>query len=281
MYDYLLVIGPGRSGSEFLYRNLKGHRDFAFPEIKEGIYYRSPKAFKRARQRLHGKQRMLLCDIANSAYCDPALFSGIEALGKKGIKILLMVLIRNHRDRAISMLWFRKSRGEPSALFGSRRLEEVIVRDRLVPKMLLDIFRIKADILTVSFSALTKDTAAVLEVLASLCQTSGFDSVLQEPVNEVVSPRFVWFSALGWLCGRALRKLGFRRLLQRAKDNQLLKSVFFVPWSKDEGNLCLSEKSLKTLDTSYSECWSIVENSSEQIGRGIYFRKFNLAERLS
>ncbi len=39
--DYLLAVGPGRSGSEFLYENLKSKPGFVFPEIKEGCYCRS------------------------------------------------------------------------------------------------------------------------------------------------------------------------------------------------------------------------------------------------
>jgi len=277
-YDYLLVVGPGRSGSEFLYRILKSHTAFAFPEIKEGMYYRSPKAFKRVWQELQGEQRKLLCDIENSAYRDPALFPGAAVLRERGVKALLMVLIRDHQDRALSMMKFRKSRGQPSALFGDRRLEQSVVRDRLTPKRLWDIFRIEADILTIYFPALTQDTAAVLDVLAALCQTSKFELVPQGAVNEAVSPRWIWFSAFGWLCGRALRRLGFKQLVQRIKDSQFVMNLFFTALSEDDTSLRLSEESRKVLEASYVECRSIVENASEQMGEGIYFRKFSPAD---
>ncbi len=280
MYDYLLVVGPGRSGSDFLYRILKDHPDFALPEIKDRFYYRSPRAFKRAWKQVHGQQGKLLSDIAPDAYNDPGLSEAVETLRREGFRILLMVLVRNHRDRAISMMRFRKSRGEPSALFGDRHSEEVTVRDRLVPKVLLDIYRIDVDILTVYFSALTKDTAAVLEVLASLCQASKFNSVPQGAVNESVSPRFIWLSAFGWSCGIALRKLGFRRLLQRIKENELVNKVFFVPLSQDGEKPRLSEESLKVLDASSLECRAIIEISSERMGEGIYLRKAGSSGRL-
>lgn len=271
MYDYLLVIGPGRSGSEFLYRALKDHPDFAFPEIKEGVYYRSPRAFKKARQQLHGKQ--LLCDIANYAYCDPGLSPGVERLRKGGVRILLMVLMRDHLDRAISMMRFRKSRGELSALFGARHLEVVTVRDRLTPKTLMDIFRLDVDILTVDFSTLVKDTVAVLDILACLCRASQFNFAPSGAVNASVSPRFIWLSAFGHLCATALRKFGFKRLLQRIKDSERVEQVFFVSLPEDGDKLCLSEESLKTLQASSLECRSLVEWTSERLGEGIYFRK--------
>lgn len=276
-YDYLLVVGPGRSGSEFLYQILKNHPDFAFPEIKEGTYYRSPKAFRRAWQSLQG-ERKLLCDIENRAYCDPALLPGAAALGEDGFKILLVVLVRDYRERALSMMRFRKSRGQPAALFGDRHLEKAVVRDRLTAARLRNIFRIKADILTIGFPALTKETEAVLDVLASVCQTSKFEFVPQAAVNESVRARWIWFSTFGWLCGRALRQLGFKRLLQRIKDSAFVASLFFTALPEGGGGLRLSEESRKILDDSYAECQSIVESASEQMGEGIYFRKFSPAD---
>ena len=110
MYDYLLVVGPGRSGSDFLYRILRAHPDYAFPKIKEGAYYRSVRAYMRARAKVRPAGK-LLCDIANDAYHDPKLSSGVQALQRQGVSILMMILLRNHRDRALSAMRFRKSRG--------------------------------------------------------------------------------------------------------------------------------------------------------------------------
>ncbi len=273
MYDYLLVVGPGRSGSDFLYHILKEHPDFSVPEIKEGMYYRSPGAFRQAWGLLRGKERKLLCDIANSAYQDAALFPGVERLKKEGWRILVVVLIRNHRDRALSMMRFRRSRGKPSALLGVRRLEDAVVRDRLSPQLLLDIFRMNVDVLIVYFPALTRGTDGVLDALASLCATSKFQRVPRGSVNESVRPRLMWFSALGQPCAVALRKLGFRRLLQRIKDSALVRSAFFVPLPKDGDGLRLSAESLKTLDASHLACRSVVESSSKRLREGVYFRK--------
>jgi len=271
-YDYLLVVGPGRSGSEFLYRTLEAHESFMFPEIKEGIYYRSSRTFRRARRRLRGKPG-LLCDISNEAYNDPALIPGITTLKQEGVRILMMVLLRNHRERAFSMMQFRRSRGEPAALFGARYLEQTTIRDQLTPEALKAIYSIEVDTLTISFKALTRDTAAVLQVLADLCQTSGFDFIPGAAVNESVNPRFMWLSTFGWCCGYLLRRLGFRRMLQGIKNPDFVHRIFFVSGPVDRSRLHLSEESLNTLETSFLECGAIVERSSEKLGEGIYFRK--------
>ena len=274
MYDYLLVVGPGRSGSEFLYRLLRGHPSFVFPEIKERYYYRSPSAFRRARKRLDGQGRgHLLCDVANLAYADAKLSCSVEALREEGFRILLVVLLRDHQDRAISMMQFRRSRAELSALLGARRLEAAVVRDRLTSERLADVFRINVDILTLHFSAIIKDAGTVMAVLPPLCGVPKFDHTPQQAVNQAVAPRSLWLSAFGHLCGVALRLLGFRRLLARIKESKVVNKVFFVPLTDDAERHRLSDESLKMLDASAAACRWIVKSSSRQVREGIYLRK--------
>ncbi len=273
LYDYLLVVGPGRSGSEFLYENLKSHPHLAFPEIKEGYYYRSLSAFKKVRSQLDGGQEKILVDIANLGYSDPALTKGIKRLQDDSYRILLVALLRNHRDRAVSMIRFRKSRGEISALFGARRLENAVVRDRLTPKNLSAMYDLEVDLLTIHFPALITHTATVLDILCSLCGTSKLDSVQQRIVNEAVRARYPLLSAFGKSIAVVLRKSERRHLLQRLKDNRFVKKLFFVPLSDDKDNLSLSEESTKILEDSFLACRSIIENSAEHMGENCYFRK--------
>ena len=274
MYDYLLVVGPGRSGSEFLYRLLRGHPSFVFPEIKERYYYRSPRAFRRAWQRLDGLgQGQILCDVANLAYADAKLSPGIDALAEEGYRVLLVALLRDHRERAISMMQFRRSRGELSALRGPRNLETAVVRDRLTPDRLTAIFQTNADVLTLSFPALTRDTGAVLEVLAALCGTPRFSGMPQPAVNEAVGARSWWLSALGRWGAYTLRRLGFRRLLQRIKENRTVNRAFFVPLSTDRERPRFAVESVRLLDAAALDCQTILENSARPVSEGIYLRK--------
>lgn len=271
MVDYLLVVGPGRSGSDFLYRILRAHPDFAFPEIKEGMYYRSVRAFRRARAKIHPTGQ-LLCDIANDAYRDRKLLSGVRALQQQGISILVMVLLRHHRERAVSSIRFRKSRGRPTALLGARHLEQAVVRDRLTPKLLEGIFALDVDILTVGFSTLVEDTERVLANLASLCGTEPFDSAAKEPVNVSTRARFVWLSTVGWLCAVALRRLGLARQLQRIKDSNRINRLFFKPLARGRDEVRLSDGAVHILDDAHSQCWALVTRlSAEQ--DGVFIRR--------
>ena len=272
MVDYLLVVGPGRSGSDFLYRILRAHPDYAFPEIKEGAYYRSVRAYERARAKVRPAGK-LLCDIANDAYHDPKLLPGARALQQQGVSMLIVVLLRNHHDRALSAMRFRKSRGRPSALLGARHLEESVVRDRLTPRMLGDIFSLDVDVLTVDFATLVEDTEGFLAKLASLCHTAPFDDVPAGPVNVSTQARIVWLSTLGWLGAVALRRLGLTRLLQRIKDSRLVDRVFFEALPSGREEIRLTDGSVRTLDDAHRECWSLVTALSAKEQEGLFVRR--------
>ena len=278
MVDYLLVVGPGRSGSDFLYRILRAHPDFAFPEIKEGAYYRSVRAYRRGRAKVHPPGK-LLCDIANDAYHDPKLLPGVRSLQQQGVSILIMVLLRNHRDRALSAMRFRKSRGRPSALLGAQHLERSVVRHRLTPRMLEEIFSLDVDILTVDFATLVGETGHFLATLADLCGTAPLDDVPTEPVNVSTRARFVWLSTLGWLSAVALRRLGLASLLQRIKDSRLVGKLFFKPLVAGQEEIRLADRSARILDEAHRDCWSVVTGLSAKEHEGLFLRRASDTDR--
>ena len=271
-YDYMLVVGPGRSGSDFLYENLKGHPDLVFPEIKEGYYYKSPEKLAKLLDEMNLVGQKTLVDISNLAYNDDGLASGVESLKSQGYKVLLVVLLRDHRDRAISMMRFRKSRGEFSALFGSGRLEARVVRDQLRPERLEDIYDLEVDVLVVYFDVLIKNAESAFGALHAICKVANVEYVESGFLNESVKARFLLLSVVGKIVSRGLRKLGFRRTLQRLKDTDLVKRVFFVPLSDGEYDFKLSDENIGLLSKSYSECCSKVERCSNRISDGVYFR---------
>ncbi len=67
LYDYVLAVGPSRSGTTFLYRQLIAHPSFAASEIKEAHYYRSAHRLGRALRGLRGTGAVLL-DVADTAW---------------------------------------------------------------------------------------------------------------------------------------------------------------------------------------------------------------------
>ena len=272
-YDYLLVVGPGRSGSTFLYELLKRHPDYAFPEIKEGYYYRSPRLFDRLCRSVTGSGRILV-DVANLAYRDARLTGGVEALRQRGARILLVALLRNHRDRAVSMIRYAKSRGRPAVWMGARMLEERIVRERLTPADVRRLLALDADLLFMRFDALTRDTRSCLGVLTSLCGSAPFTNPASRAVNESVAPRNLLLASAATLVRTVMRRLGFRRTLQSLKDTPFLQRLLFAPLRTDDLP-ALSPASERALDAAFLECSSIIGGAARQVAAGVHVRRAN------
>ena len=270
-YDYLLVVGPGRSGSRFLLENLRGHPDLAFGRIESEYYYRSARRFRQASRRLQGDAGKLLVDIANLGYRDSALGPGVARLRREGARILLVVLLRDHRERAVSMMRFRRSRGELSALSSIRRLEAAVVRDRLTPEQLEHLFRLDADVLTIAFPTLVNRTETVMGVLAARCGLAEFAAIERGVVNESVAARSLLFSSFGKSVAAALRWLRWMGLLRRLKDSKFVQGLFFA--SADSSEVRLDIASASVLDAAHAECRSVIEAKSERLAEGLYFHE--------
>ena len=221
-YDYVLVVGPGRSGTTFLYRLLNAHPAFAAPEIKEGYYYRSVRRFDRARRKLRRSDTILL-DVADTAWADPRL-AVVTALHRRGWRTLVVVLLRRHRERAISVMAYRQSR-VPFTSAGA--LERAALRDSLTDQALAGIYALGADVLTVGFDALVGNPRAVLDVMARLCRTPGFAPPATSPVNQAVQARHPLLGGAAKLAAVLLRSAGARRLLQALKDDETRRAPVF------------------------------------------------------
>lgn len=271
-YDYLLVVGPGRSGSELLYRNLRRHPGIAIPEIKEGYYYRAPGAARRALAQAASAGKML-ADLSNLAYRDPQLPAGIARLREAGCRTLIAVLLRDHTDRARSMMQFRRSRGEFSALLGAGRLERAVVRDRLTAAQLAAIYGLDADVVTLPFPFLTGQTPAALDLLAHLCGLAPFAAPETGPVNASQQARQIWLSASAKAAAAGLRRLGLKRTLQRIKDNPQVNRILFRPLSDDAAPYILSPQSRQLLQAAYAECCAYLEAHSHRLADGVWFKQ--------
>lgn len=280
-YDYLLVVGPGRSGTTFLYENLKRHPGFAFPEIKEAGYYRSLRRFRKGRGRLRaaGDGGSILADVSNLAYKDRALGKGVSRLKLHGVRVLLVVLLRHHLERARSIFRYRRSRGHLSAWLGVERLERAVVRDRLTAAQLDGIYRIGVDVLAIEFAALTEEPREALRALGELCGVGGAAVAKEErtgrrrATNPSVRPRSRLLATMATVAANALRALGFRRLLQRLKDSRRLQRLFFAPMSGDERRVALQHGNVRLLEEAFAECLATVRERSTPLAGGIHLRR--------
>ena len=268
-YDYVLAVGPGRSGTTFLYRALDAHPGFCAPEIKEAHYYRSARRLERALGGLRGSGAMLL-DVADTAWSDPRL-ARVSALAAGGTRILLVVLLRRHRDWARSMLAYRRSRvlpALPALLAGPGGLERAVVRDALTAAALERIFALGADVLTVEFEALAREPGRVLDALARLCRTGPFGRVDTAPVNRAERARFAPLAAAAKLAAWALRAAGARRTLQALKDDPRVAGLVFRP-AGPGGLPALSEAAAARLDRCEAACRAAVAAAGEPLGEGL------------
>ena len=273
-YDYLLVVGPGRSGSDFLYRQLQAHPQLSFPEIKEGYYYRSIRRYRKFRPPQAGAGP-ILADIANLAYQDPELPGGVARLQAGGSRILMVVLIRQHCDRAVSMLAFRQSRGEyPLGRGGRGRLADAVLRDRLTPEQLARLYQMDTDVLTIHFPALVGNPAGTLAALAACCGIDNFPPPQTGVVNPAAKARNFLLARLGRFAARSMRRLGLRRALQGVKDNPRLMNLFFRPRPPAEPPPELPAASRDCLEQTYRECCALTAAApAEKIAAGVYFRR--------
>ena len=269
-YDYLLIAGPGRSGTELLYLNMSRHPDLRFPEAKEGGYYRRPARIPRA-----SAAAGILTDISNLAYNDAALADGVSAARRAGRRVLIVITLREHRDRAVSMIRFRKSRGEFSAWFGDARLERSVIRDRLTRADLEAIYDLEADILAIRFDSLIENPKRALNAIAGLCGVPPFGEVEGGLVNESLRPRFFPLSAAAKLMALTMRRIGLRRPLQRIKDSDIPRKVLFAPITESEKRetAILQESSARLLARSYKECMEMIERRSERVAEGVFVRR--------
>ena len=264
-YDYLLVVGPGRSGTDFLFDQLRRHPEIAFPDIKEGHYYRSLRRLRRARSRIGGGQT--LGDISNQAYRDPKLSDRIRALELAGVKTLVVVVLRDHVARAESMMLFRRSRGEPSTWLGRRFLEKRVVRDRLTASQLAALYDGGADVMAVDFDRLTRRAGETLNALAARCGLESFGDVGQSaPRNVARRARWLPLSALGKLAAVTLRRVGAERSLQRLKESPRVERLFFRDLAADAPRPALSPANARLLREEYANCRAVINQHAGKAG---------------
>ena len=275
-YDYLLVVGPGRSGSTYLHRLLKAHPSFAAPRIKEGHYYRSTRRFDRALRGPRGSGAILF-DIANTAWADPRLAS-VADLCCRGHRILLVVLLRRHRERAVSVMTYKRSRVLPAVFAGPGGLERAALDESLSAEALARIFTLGADVLTVGFDTLVGNPGAVLAALSRLCATPPFAPPGTKPVNASVSARHPLLGATARLAAKVLRTAGAHRLLQALKDDTRIVRLFFRPVRPEE-RVDLSAGAAAEFDRRFEACLAALEAACEPLGEGLWFMPDGNARR--
>ena len=270
VYDYVLVVGPGRSGTTFLYRHLSSHPAFTAPHIKEAHYYRSARRLRLALRTARGSGAILL-DVADTAWRDPKLES-VTRLTGGGLRILVVVLLRSHRERARSLMAYQRSRVIPALLAASGGLQRAVLRDSLTPAALDRLFALGVDVLVIGFEALVGEPGRVLDAIARLCAAPPFGRVDTVPVNRAEAARFPPLAAAAKLTAAALRALGARRLLQALKDNPRLVRLVFRP-ARPEETPALGDTAAACLDRRHAACRAAIQAACERLDDGLWLAR--------
>ena len=248
-YDYLLAVGPGRSGTTYLYRLLRDHYAVAFPEIKEAGYYRSPDRYRRARRRL--PPGTLLGDVDNGAYLDPGLPEAVVRLRGQGQRVLLAVVLRDQVERAECMMRFATSRGRQLRRGGAGALER--------------------DVVALDFQRLIREPEALLNGLAGWCGIPAWPEALPRGgVNAGVAARWAPAAALGAALAGGMRRLGLLTALQGLKDSRRVQDLFFRALPAGGGDCAagtLAPEHVALLRESDRECRDWVEPGPGRAGR--------------
>ena len=273
-YDYLLFVGPGRSATTYIYHTLRAWYDVGFPQIKESYYYRRPRHYQRARRSISDDS--ILGDVANAAYMDAEVADLIKRMTSGGIRVLLVVTLREHVSRAVSMIRYATSRGKGLWRGGREGVEEHIVRKCLTREHLKRIYSAGADVIVLDYDALKAHPTETLNSLAEHCGIPTYHGSLPSvSMNASVSARSILFSAAATGASRALRLAGFHRTLQRIKDSQRVQEILFRPLDNDDSNgkmPRLRSENERMLRQVNEECWAFVRTNSESKIEGFYFR---------
>ncbi len=263
--DYLLIAGPGRCGSTYLFEGLAARGDFLAPAIKEGAYYRAPGRLRRAVARLPGGS--VLLDGANAAWRDRRL-AAVSGLVGRDCRVLLVLLVRGHVDWARSMKAFRASRGEGLGWLGEAALERAVVANSPSPGDVTRVLGLGVDVLCVDFAVLVEDPGAVLDRIAGLCgRPPGGGCPPATAVNPSVAARSPVVAAVGKCVAAALRALGWRWLLRRLKASGRLRRVFFRPL--DGPTAALRKTSERELLRRESACRAALQAATVELAEGL------------
>ena len=269
-YHYLLFVGPGRSATTYVYRILRDYYSVSFPDIKESYYYRNPRRYRRARGRI--PQDHLLADIANDAYMDSALPMALRRLKSEGVRVLVVVILRDHIDRARSMLQFDINRGRALRPGGRTGLEGRVMGRRLTPDHLRNIYSTGTNVAVLDFDLLTARPDAILNRLASECGIDPTDAALPRVgSNASERARFLPATAAAALLAKTMRRAGLLRALQRLKDSRRIHWLFFEPLRNlDDDVQALSTEHMGILRDENSQCWRLLRQHSTVALEGFY-----------
>jgi hypothetical protein len=226
---YLLIAGPGRSGSTYIYNALSQHSDVATAGWKEAYLYRNEKKLICALMSRADKKVFL--DVANRAFLDKRLKRFLKNYQlTDSYRMAVIYLWRDQGERMASVLDFRKSRGMIEAYIPEKLVERRL-RDEIFHKGYLEgLCSSKYATAVLKTEALPRDPTELVGQLEDLLGL-GLDRNQRLELtsfNNRAAARNILLSSIGKLFAYAMRGIGFTRLVERLKTNSRVKAIFFA-----------------------------------------------------
>ena len=213
------LIGPGRSGTSFIYNALLRNNFTGIPHIKEPQFF--DRNFHRGIEWYHSlypNSDTPRWDFSNRYYLDPAVIKRIFEYNKHAN---IFFIERDQKDLFRSFMYFElrkgKSKKEIIALF-PKKFIETDMKVQLAP------WKEYFDIHVISFKEITENPQQFFENQFGICNInlSGVDT------NASLTPRYKIYGILAKSVARKLRKFGFFRILSYLKRSSILKYIFFA-----------------------------------------------------
>jgi len=254
-----IVIGPGRSGSTFLYQVFLEHPEICMPlDTKETNYFN------------HEYQRGLSWYSSFFEYCDPQKVAGEISntyiyddqvpgrINESFPYIKIITVLRNPFQRIISAYQFRKSVGEinPGTSFKEAlELFPDLISDNFYGSELLRYFKLfpKQNILIAFFDDLERSPRLFLQKIFNFLQVDPeFQSeIINRRINQSKSLRLPLIAPLVRFFADALRKLQLFGLLKKSKDSFFFNRILFNKTDSSSKGEILTQEINDQLDKAF------------------------------
>lgn len=235
MSKFCFFVGPGKTGSTWLYNNLRNHPDIKLPKnIKETNYYfnnNNPEIFFNKFFN-YGKKKKINLDISNTYIYENKI---AEFIKENHPDAKIVIGYRNTIERLKSMFLFKKRNGQIPAKMS---INEAIINDKYglikhskyfkLSKPYISLFG-KNNIFIFNFHMIKENPEQLIKDFNSFLNVSNYTSKkdLYNVVNPASKFRLSFLSRYSKFISNLLRKLNLYIILDFIKTNRFMQSVIF------------------------------------------------------
>lgn len=250
-----IVVGPGRSGTSWLFKLLKEHNDILMPKIKETEYFNNN--FHKGNGWYHShyntsqRSKKIIGEISNMYYCD---FKALNRIKEYNPSVKIIFNYRHPLELLYSFIMFGKRRGLaiPSEeylhtfpygmLMGSGYTQRLkrgclspgdvlsIIDAVKLSKYLESVFNIfkTENVYVLNYENLLHDPKGLASEIFYFLDVKNIETPnLYKKINAVAVPRQKLIASFASSFAYFLRRFGFNRLLTYFHNSNLVKKILF------------------------------------------------------